>query len=121
MFSKDITELIPAPQIEQNFLTSVKERIVKRLKECGFVEKKFATEAKVILFVCVLIESAINKDFKLNKRELLIDMFREVYGLSGEDEILIKNTIELLHIGKKIKRKSYWKLYCASVAESFRL
>lgn len=121
MFDKDITQLIKPPQFQNNFNDSLKERIVNRLKECGFSDGKWKFEAKVVLFVAIMIESAIAPQQKLDKRGLLLSVWKEIWGLSVEDEIVIKNTLEMLIINKKVKRKSYYKLYLTSLAECFRL
>lgn len=118
---KDIVELVKVPHIEHNFLDELKVKIITRLKSVNLIDAKFKFEPKNILYVCVLIESSLDKKHKINKRDFLIEIFKEIYGLSMEDEITIKQTVDLLHLTKKIKKKSYYKLWCVSLLECFRL
>lgn len=118
---KDIIQLLPAPKIEGCFLDDLKVRIIARVKEVGLDKAQYKTEIKCILFVCVMIESALNEKQKINKRQFLLDIFKELYGLSSEDELLIRNAVDMLHLSKKIKRKSWYKLYCTSLLEIFRM
>jgi hypothetical protein len=118
---KDIIDLVKPPRLENNFLDELKKRISQRLGDVSLADAKFKLEPKCILFVCVLIESALAKDTKIDKRGFLIDIFQQVYGLSEDDKVVIRNTCDMLHLTGKIKKKNYYKLYCTSVLEIFRL
>lgn len=118
---KDIVELVKVPHIEHNFLEELKSKIIKRLHAVNLQDAKFKFEPKNILYVCVLIESSLDKNHRINKRDFLIDIFKNVYGLSSDDEINIKQTVDMLHLTGKIKKKSYYKLWCVSIFELFRL
>lgn len=118
---KDITELIPLPKLETCFVDILKQKIISRLKEASLTDAKYKLEVKIILYVAILIESSIDKNQKANKRQMLLDIFKEVYGLSNSDEEQIKAHIDLLHLTGKIKKKSYYKLWCTSILEIFRL
>lgn len=118
---KSIVELIKAPELENCFLENLKQKIIARLKEAGLADAKFKLEVKNILFVCVMIESAVAPQQKLNKRQFLLDIFQEVYGLSEDDKTVIKTVVDHLHLAKKIRRKNYYKLYCTSLLEIFRM
>lgn len=116
---KDIIDLVKVPHIEHNFLEELKHKIISRLKAVNLQDAKYKLEPKNILFVCVLIESSLNTNHKINKRDFLLEIFREIYGLSFEDEITIKQTVDLLHLTKKIKKKNYYRLWCTSLLEIF--
>jgi hypothetical protein len=118
---KSILELIPAPKIEGCFLDELKARIIARIKQVSLDKPEYKQEVKCILFVCTMIESAILPAQKIDKRRFLLDIFKEVYGLSVVEEDAIKNIVDVLHLGKRIKRKSWYKLYCTSVMEAFRI
>lgn len=118
---KDIVELIKVPHIEHNFLDELKVKIINRLKAVNLQDGKYKFEPKNILYVCVLIESSLDKNHKINKRDFLVQVFKEIYGLSIEDELSIKQTVDMLHLTGKIKKKSYYKLWCVSLLELFRL
>lgn len=118
---KSILELIPPPKINGCFLDDLKSQIIKRLREVNLDKPEYKLEVKCILFVCVMIESAILPQQKIDKRTFLLDIFKEIYALSADEEHVIKSTVELLHTGKKIKKKSWYKLYCTSLLEAFRI
>lgn len=118
---KTVIDLIKAPELENCFLDSLKQKIIGRLKEAGLADAKFKLEVKNVLFCAVMIESAIASQQKLNKRQFLLDIFQELYGLSEDDKTAIRTTVDHLHIAGKIKRKNYYKLYCTSLLEIFRM
>jgi hypothetical protein len=119
---RDIIDLVPAPKIEgYSILDELKTRIISRLKDVSLDKPQYKLEVKCILFVAVLIESALTTSQKINKRQFLLDVFKEVYGISEEDQIIIRNTVDMLHLAKRIKKKSWYKLYATSLAECFRL
>lgn len=118
---KSILELIPVPKLEGCFLDDLKARIIARLREVNLDKPEYKMEVKCVLFVAVMIESAISPQHKIDKRAFLLSVFKEVYGLSVDDEVNIKSAVDMLHLAKKIKRKSWYKLYCTSVMEAFRM
>jgi len=118
---KDIISLLQPPKIEGCFLDDLKSRIIARMKEVNLDKPQYKLEVKCILFVAVMIESALSANQKINKRDFLLSIFKEIYGLSQDDEIQIKSAVDMLHLAKKIKRKSWYKLYCTSLLEIFRL
>jgi len=118
---KDIIELINPPKLEVCYIDSLKQKIINRLKDTGLADAKFKLEVKNILYVCVLIESSVNKNQRVDKRSLLLNIFKEIYGISLDDEEKIKSTVDMLCINKKVKAKSYYKLWCTSLLEIFRL
>jgi hypothetical protein len=117
---KDIIDLINPPKLEVCYLDSLKQKIIQRLKDTGLADAKFKFEVKNILYVCVLIESSVNKTQRIDKRGFLLSLYKEVYGLSLEDEEKIKSIVDMLHINKKIRQKSYYKLWCINVFREFK-
>lgn len=118
---KDILDLIKSPILENNYLVDLKNKIIKRVKDVKLDDSKFKLEPKNILFICVLVESTIDKNNKLNKRDFVINIMRELYTIDQNEEANIKAIIDLLHLQGKIKRKSYYKLWMTSILECFRL
>lgn len=122
IYMRHIIDLIEAPKIEgASILDELRARIITRIKEVGMDKSVYKLEVKAILFVAVMIESAVTSSQKINKRQFLLDIFREIYGLSQDDETQIKAAVDMLHLAKKIKRKSWYKLYCTSLFEAFRI
>ena len=44
-------------------------------------------------------------------------MYNDLYGLSSEEQETLKNNIDIVHLQKKIKAVSYWKLFKCGVKE----
>ena len=118
---KPLLELIPPPSLPVNLSDQVKDKIVERMKTLGLDKGHFKLDLKVLLWVCVCVESLIEKPNKLNKKELALDIFRTVYGLSENDVQVISNNIDILHATRKIKKKHYFRLFIASIREALSL
>lgn len=115
---KDIISLIKPPELNGNFLDDVKSKIVTRVKECNLDKGDMKFEPRVVLYVATIIETIIAKEQKINKRDLLLEIWKELYGLSKDDETQIKAIVDMLHLAKRIKKKSYYKLFLVSISES---
>lgn len=118
---KSLLELIPPPELPISFNDMVKDKIIQRIRSLSLDKGHFKLDLKVLLWICICIESLIDKNNKVNKKELVLAIYKEVYGLSSEDEILLKNNIDLLHATKRIKKKHYFRLFLTSLKEVFSL
>lgn len=118
---KSLIELIPHPAIQVSFTDKLKEDIIARMKSLALDKASFKNDTRVLLWVCVCVESIVSKETKINKKELVLDIFRNVYGLSLEEEIILKNNIDILHLTKRIKKKHYFRLFLTSIREIFSL
>jgi hypothetical protein len=84
---------------------SISNAIVERLKEVPEIEQcKLSLE--LISFVCNLIEYYAKHKYKINKQSLLIFTLKRVVSLSEEEEKLIRDSIEYLHVNGLIKSVS---------------
>ena len=96
--------LIP---LRNNLKASVKfqqisDIILERIKTIPDIEtQKLSME--LISFVCNLIEYYTKHKYKINKENLLLFTLKRLVSLSAEEEVVIKNVIEYLHINKLIK------------------
>lgn len=102
-------------EIKQN---EIKSKIIERLTELKLIDPKYKTSQDVLLLVCNLLEHLV-KDKKINKKQLLIDLFIEVYSAAGTDLIQIESQLEFLHSNKAIKKLSRFYLFCCSAYELF--
>lgn len=118
---RTLLELIPPPSLPVSTTDSVRDKIIERLKALALDKGQFKLDLKVLLWVCTCVESSIEKNVKVNKKDLVLDVFRHVYGLSSEDELFLKNNIDILHSTKRIKRKHYFRLFLTSIREIFTL
>jgi hypothetical protein len=115
--SLDLIAITPnlSLEIKQN---EIKNKIIGRLTELKLIDSKYKTSQDVLLLVCNLLEHLVN-DKKINKKQLLIDLFIEVYSAEGTELIQIENQLEFLHSNKAIKKLSRFYLFCCSAYELF--
>jgi len=102
-------------EIKQN---SIKENIISRLTELKLNDQKYKVNPDIILLVCNLIENLV-KNKKIDKKQLLLDIFNHIYALQPEDLVIVDSQIEFLHSTKSIKKLSSFYLFCCSVREYF--
>lgn len=118
---KPLIELISAPNLPVNFTDQVRDKICERMKTLGLDKGHFKLDLKVLLWVCVCCESLTEKGMKVNKKELVLDVFRHTFGVSEDDVRVLSNNIDILHACKKIKRKSYFRCFLTSIREALTL
>ncbi|NBW19658.1 MAG: hypothetical protein EBR82_67965 [Caulobacteraceae bacterium] len=117
MSNLDLIQITPSLGIEikQNEIT---KKIIERLNELGLCDIKYKNSTDVILLVANLIEHLV-KDKKINKKELLINIFQKVYNIQPTDRSIIEQQLEFLHSNKAIKKLSKFYLFCCSAYEYF--
>ena len=104
-------------EIKQNEIT---KKIIERLTELGLNDPKYKNSTDVILLVANLIEHLVQKERglkKINKKELLLNIFVKVYNIQSNDRLIIENQVEFLHSNKAIKKLSKFYLFCCSAYE----
>lgn len=102
-------------EIKQN---EIKSKVVARLTDLKLIDTKYKTNPDIILLVCNLLENLI-KNKKINKKQLLLDIFVQLYNIQPPDRAIIETQIEFLHSNKSIKKLSKFYLFCCSVKEYF--
>lgn len=118
---KTLIELIPHPELPVSYTDKLKDEIIARMKALSLDKGSFKLDVKVLLWVCICLESSISKETKTNKKELALDIYRSVYGVSQADIDTISNNIDILHATKRIKKKHYFRLFLTSIREIFSL
>ena len=103
-------------EIRQN---EIKEKIIGRLTELKLIDAKYKNSQDVLLLVCNLLEHLV-KDKKINKKQILLDLFIEVYSAAGTDLIQIESQLEFLHSNKAIKKLSKFYLFFCGICEYFK-
>jgi hypothetical protein len=113
----DLISITPtlALEIKQNEIIT---KIVNRLTELKLNDQRFKLNPDVILLVCNLLENLV-KNKKINKRQLLLDVFNQIYVLQPQDIATVDSQIEFLHSNKSIKKLSKFYLFCCSMREYF--
>lgn len=94
----------------------IKSKIVSRLTELKLNDAKYKTNPDIILLVCNLIENLV-KNKKINKKQLLLDVFVQLYNVQPNDRVIIESQIEFLHSNKAIKKLSKFYLFSCGVYE----
>jgi hypothetical protein len=116
--SLDLIAITPnlSLEIKQN---EIKAKIIGRLTELKLIDSKYKTSQDVLLLIANLLEHLV-KDKKINKKQLLLDLFIEVYSAAGTDLIQIESQLEFLHSNKAIKKLSKFYLFFCGICEYFK-
>jgi hypothetical protein len=86
----------------------------------GMINDKYRLDAEFLTYLVNLIEFMVRKKDGIDKKELALNIMRELFGVSEEDCLIIGKNIEYLHANKIIKKVSYYKLFKATWAEYFK-
>ena len=114
-------EIIP---LKNNLLkdwqvVEVKNKIINRINELHINDPKYKTDQEFLILICNLIEHLVSKKNNIDKKELAIDILITVFNLTLEEQNLIRNNIDIVHLKKAIKKVSYWKLFKCGFSEFF--
>lgn len=94
----------------------IKEKIKQRLTQFPDYAK-YKTDTEFLLLACNLIENLIKKSLKVNKKDLCLTIYKEIFQMSDDDIKLVDNNIEFLFNNKKFKKVSYYKLFMTGISE----
>jgi hypothetical protein len=95
----------------------VKSKIISRVNELNINVSQYKTDNEFLTLICNLIEYLVTKKDNINKKELVLSVYNDLFGLSSEEQETLKNNIDIVHLQKKIKAVSYWKLFKCGVKE----
>lgn len=114
-------EVVP---IRNNLLVDVnsskiKLNIINRIRELNIEFTKYKLDAEMLTYVCNLIEYLVTKKDNIDKKQLVLDIYRDLLGPDFTDDVatLITNNIEFIHKNKNIKKVSYYKLFKTGLYE----
>jgi len=94
----------------------IKANIIKRLDELKLTDQKYKLSQDILLLVANLIEHLV-KDKKINKKQLLLDIFQQIYNIQANDRNQIEMQLEFLHSNKAIKKLSKFYLFACGAYE----
>ena len=97
----------------------LKKTIIDRINEMNLLNAKYKNNQDFLILICNLIEYLVKKQFDITKKELAIDIATEIFNLSEEEQNLVRNNIDIIHLKKLIKPVSYYKLFKCSMKEFF--
>jgi len=95
----------------------VKTKIISRVNELNINVSQYKKDNEFLTLICNLIEYLVTKKDNINKKELVLSVYNDLFGLSSEEQETLKNNIDIVHLQKKIKAVSYWKLFKCGVKE----
>ena len=96
----------------------IKSKIIQRIQELNLNIPLYKNDQEFLSLVCNLIEYLVkSKKDNINKIELVLLIYQELFGLTPEEQEVLKNNINIIHLQKKIKAVSYWKLFKCGVKE----
>lgn len=98
----------------------IKNKIIERIQELKLNLPLYKNDIEFLTLVCNLIEFLVkSKKDNINKVEIALLIYQELYGLSTDEQETLKNNINIIHLQKKIKKISYWKLFKYGITEFF--
>ena len=100
----------------------IKSQIINRINDLKLNNIKYRYCNEFLLLVANLIEYLSNKKDKIDKFNLLYEIFCEVFDLdkSNVDErLMLLHNVNFLHSNGSIKKISKWKLFKCGVYEYF--
>ena len=115
----DLSQIVP---VKNHLLKSVKMddvigQIRKRVEALPNYSQ-YKNDVEFLLLVCNMIEHLVVKKDKIDKKSLLLEIYKQVFtGITPAELANVEANIEFLWNNKKIKKQSYYKLFCAGVTE----
>jgi len=113
--SLDLIAVTPNLSLEIK-ANEIKAKIIKRLDELKLTDQKYKLSQDILLLVANLIEHLV-KDKKINKKQLLLDIFQQVYNIQANDRSQLEMQLEFLHSNKAIKKLSTFYLFACGAFE----
>lgn len=98
----------------------VKNKIIARLTELHLCDSKYKNDNQLLNLICELIEHLVLKKDKINKRDLAIDIYLGIFGLTDDEKKTLENNINFLWSNSMIRKVSIYKLFKTGFKEWFR-
>lgn len=115
----DLTEIIPAKNhlFKSLRVNDIKEAVIKRIQSFPNYAQ-YKNDVEFLLLVCNMLEHLVNKGEKINKKDVLVEIYKQVFtSLSPDEQKAIEQNVEFLWNNKKIKKVSYYKLFKTAIWE----
>ena len=97
----------------------VKSKIIARVNELHLNDPKYKTDQQFLILICNLIEYLVVKKDSIDKKELAVDIIVSLFGLSFEEQTILRNNIDIIYLKNEIKKVSTWKLFKCGFSEFF--
>jgi hypothetical protein len=100
--------------------TEAKNQIINRLGELHLCDGKYKNDNQLLNLICELVEHLIVKKDKIVKKDLVIDIYLGLFGLTDDEKQTLENNINFLWSNSMIKKVSMYKLFKTGIKEWFR-
>ena len=94
----------------------VKREIIERIKKFPNYDV-YKNDVEFLLLVCNMVEHLVIKKDKIDKKQLLVEIYNNVFSLNSDEVNAISQNVEFLWNNKKIKKVSYYKLFKTGLTE----
>lgn len=98
---------------------TIKNKIIARLTELNLLQSKYKNDGEFLLLLANLIEHLVTKKDKIDKKQLLLTIMAETFGLTEEEKLVISNNIDFICGNQLIKKVSNYKLFKTGFSEWF--
>ena len=95
----------------------VKTKVISRVNELNVTIAQYRNDNEFLTLICNLVEYLVSKKDNISKKELVLSVFNDLFGLTPEEQEVLKNNIDIVHLQKKIVKVSYWKLFKCGMKE----
>ena len=98
----------------------IKTKILNRVNELNIVIAQYKNDNDFLILICNLVEYLVSKKDNIDKKELVLLIYNDLFGLTPEEQATLKNNVDIVHLQNKIKKVSMWKLFKCGIYEYFR-
>lgn len=97
-------------------VNEIKNQVIERVNKFPDLQK-YKSDVEFLLLVCNMLEHLVVKNDKINKKQLLIEIFNQLFPMNENEVKALDQNIEFLWNNKKIKKQSYYRLFKTGVYE----
>ena len=98
----------------------IKSKIITRINELNIPIPAYRNDNEFLALICNLCEFLVAKKDYIDKKEIVISVYNVLFNtLTTEEQEALKNNIDIIHLQKKIKKVSQWKLFKCGFSEFF--
>lgn len=117
MTSLDLVVPVKNHLLKNLKVDEVKREIIERIQKFPNYNA-YKNDVEFLLLVCNMIEHLIIKKDKIDKKQLLIEIYKQVFNnLNNDEQKALEQNVEFLWNNKKIKKVSYYKLFKTGLFE----
>ena len=98
--------------------SDLRDSIVYKVKQDYSNLQQMKLHPELIVIICSFVEQSINnnKKKKIDKKALVVDVFRQLYSLTPDEIMSLVYTIQYLFDNKKIQGKTWLKFASTAIS-----